>query len=139
LLAEQDATRTRSFVLRRTPTAAFPPFRWTINGTTFNPAAIAAVVPEGAVEVWTFESRAFGPIEEMDHPIHIHLVNFLVLDRNGRPPHAVERGWKDTVVVRSNETVRVIARFGPFTGKYILHCHNLAHEDHAMMANFEVV
>jgi FtsP/CotA-like multicopper oxidase with cupredoxin domain len=139
LLHEQDATRTRNFVLRRTATAAFPPFRWTINGTTFNPAAIAAVVPEGAVEVWTFENRSFGPIEEMDHPVHIHLVNFLVLDRNGRAPHPVERGWKDTVVVRSNETVGVIARFGPLTGKYILHCHNLAHEDHAMMANFEVV
>jgi FtsP/CotA-like multicopper oxidase with cupredoxin domain len=43
------------------------------------------------------------------------------------------------VVVGSKETVRVIARFAPFTGKYVLHCHNLAHEDHAMMANFEVV
>jgi spore coat protein A len=33
----------------------------------------------------------------------------------------------------------VVARFAPFTGKYVIHCHNLAHEDHAMMANFEVV
>jgi spore coat protein A len=138
-LKEGDAARTRSFVLKRTPTAAFPPFRWTINGTTFDPAAIAAVVPQGAVEIWSFENKAFGPIEEMDHPVHVHLVNFVVLDRNGRPPNAYEHGWKDTVMVRSNETVRVIARFAPFTGKYILHCHNLAHEDHAMMANFEVV
>ena len=138
-LKEGDATRARTFVLRRTPTAAFPPFRWTINGSTFDQGALAAVVPHGTVEVWSFENKAFGPIEEMDHPVHVHLVNFLVLDRNGRPPHPYERGWKDTVLVRSNETVRVIARFEPFTGKYILHCHNLAHEDHAMMANFEVV
>jgi FtsP/CotA-like multicopper oxidase with cupredoxin domain len=44
-----------------------------------------------------------------------------------------------TVVVPVNSTVRVVARFAPFTGKYVIHCHNLAHEDHAMMANFEVV
>lgn len=138
-LTANDATRERRFVLRRTLTASFPPFLWTINGATFDPAASGPVVEEGAVEIWTFENIAFGPIEEMDHPIHIHLVNFLVLDRNGKPPRAFERGWKDTVVVRSNETVRVIARFTPFTGKYIFHCHNLAHEDHAMMSNFEVV
>jgi spore coat protein A len=138
-LRESEAGRTRRFVLQRTLTAALPPFRWTINGTTFNPGSVAANVPQGSVEIWSFENRTFGPIEEMDHPVHVHLVNFLVLDRNGRPPHDYERGWKDTVLVRSGETVRVIARFAPFTGKYILHCHNLAHEDHAMMANFEVV
>lgn len=138
-LVETDAGVTRSFEFRRTPTAAFPPFRWTINGRTFDPATISARVQRNAVEIWTFSNLAFGPIEEMEHPVHVHLVNFLVLDRNGRPPAPYERGWKDTVVVRSTETVRVIAKFAPFTGKYILHCHNVAHEDHAMMANFEVV
>ena len=62
-----------------------------------------------------------------------------MLDRDGRPALASESGWKDTVLVREGETVRVIARFAPFRGKYVLHCHNLGHEDHSMMANFEVV
>lgn len=138
-LVEAAATVTRNFEFRRTLTAAFPPFKWTINDRTFDPATMAAQVQLNAIEIWSFDNRAFGPIEEMEHPVHVHLVNFLVLDRKGRPPAAYETGWKDTVVVRSNETVRVIAKFAPFTGKYILHCHNLAHEDHAMMANFEVV
>lgn len=138
-LVEADATTTRSFVFRRTLTPAFPPFRWTINSRTFNPSTIAARVPKDTVEIWQFENRTFGPFEEQDHPVHVHLVNFLILDRNGRPPAPYETGWKDTVVVGSNETVRVIARFASFTGKYVLHCHNLAHEDHSMMASFEVV
>jgi spore coat protein A, manganese oxidase len=138
-LTQADAATTRHFVFRRTLTPAFPPFRWTINGATFDPSTIAARMPKDAIEIWQFENHAFGPFEEQAHPVHIHLVNFLVLDRNGRPPAPYETGWKDTVVVGSKETVRVIARFGPFTGKYVLHCHNLAHEDHAMMANFEVV
>jgi FtsP/CotA-like multicopper oxidase with cupredoxin domain len=80
-----------------------------------------------------------GPLAAQEHPVHVHLVAFLVLDRDGRPPAPQESGWKDTVVVPVNSTVRVVARFAPFTGKYVIHCHNLAHEDHEMMANFEVV
>jgi len=138
-LLEADAATTRRFVFRRSLTPAFPPFHWTINGRTYDPSTIAERVRQGTTEIWQFENRAFGPFEEQEHPVHVHLVNFLVLDRNGRPPAPYETGWKDTVVVGSKETVRVIARFAPFTGKYVLHCHNLAHEDHAMMANFEVV
>ena len=32
----------------------------------------------------------------------------------------------------------MIGRFGPTTGKYMMHCHNLVHEDHDMMTNFDV-
>ena len=67
------------------------------------------------MEIWTFQNRTLGlgPVAAQDHPVHVHLVNFLVLDRDGRPPAAWERGWKDTVLVRVGETVRVIARFAP--------------------------
>ncbi len=37
------------------------------------------------------------------------------------------------------DTVEIVARFGPYRGKYVFHCHNLEHEDMMMMANFEVV
>jgi FtsP/CotA-like multicopper oxidase with cupredoxin domain len=45
---------------------------------------------------------------------------------------------KDVVYVGENETVQVIAKFGPPQGKYMIHCHNLVHEDHDMMAQFRV-
>lgn len=73
------------------------------------------------------------------HPVHPHLVRFQVLSRDGRAPAAYERGWKDTVFVGERSVVRVAARFGPHAGRYVLHCHNLVHEDHAMMTQFEVV
>jgi hypothetical protein len=45
------------------------------------------------------------------------LVDFKILDRNGRAPHDHERGPKDTVYVGEGETLRVIARFGPHAGR----------------------
>ena len=40
--------------------------------------------------------------------------------------------------VGEGETVRVVAKFGPHEGKYMIHCHNLVHEDHDMMGQFTV-
>jgi len=88
----------------------------------------------GDVEIWELRNRSGGWF----HPIHIHLVDFKILDRNGRPPFAYEIGPKDTAYVGGNETVRVIARYGPQVGRYMMHCHNLVHEDHDMMLQFEV-
>jgi len=75
----------------------------------------------------------------MPHPVHVHLNMFQILDRNGKPPSPEESGWKDTVVVASDETVRVIVRFTDYSGLYMVHCHILEHEDSGMMAQFEVV
>ena len=62
-----------------------------------------------------------------------------VLSRDGAPPAPYERGWKDTVFVGEGSVVRIAARFAPHAGVYVLHCHNLVHEDHSMMTQFEVV
>ncbi len=72
------------------------------------------------------------------HPVHIHLVDFKVLTRNGAPAFDYEQGPKDTVYIGENESVRVLMNFGPHTGRYMVHCHNLTHEDHAMMTQFSV-
>jgi spore coat protein A len=66
-------------------------------------------------------------------------VNFQVIERDGAPPPLHEAGWKDTVAVAKGHYVKVIARFGGYRGRYLVHCHNLEHEDHAMMARFDVV
>ena len=47
-------------------------------------------------------------------------------------------GAKDVVYVGENETVKVLAKFDG-RGKYMIHCHNLIHEDHDMMGQFEIV
>jgi FtsP/CotA-like multicopper oxidase with cupredoxin domain len=46
---------------------------------------------------------------------------------------------KDTVLLAPNAEVKVYMRFRDFMGKYVMHCHNVVHEDHAMMIRFDVV
>lgn len=113
---------------------------WTINGKTWadveasNFTQTLANPTLGTVEVWDLRNPSGGWF----HPVHIHLVDFRILSRNGRPPMAHELGPKDTAYVGENERVRVVMRFGPHPGRYMLHCHNLVHEDHDMMHQFDV-
>jgi FtsP/CotA-like multicopper oxidase with cupredoxin domain len=59
-----------------------------------------------------------------------------VVGRNNRGPGAYDAGWKDTVDVRPAGGVEVAVRFTDYAGAFMLHCHNLEHEDMAMMADF---
>ena len=127
-LPEGSASATRDFTL------GMNMMNWVINGRRFDPTRVDASPQLGATEIWRFQNRSM-----MAHPMHVHLDMFQILDRNGAPPAAGESGWKDTVVVAPDETVRVIVRFTDFAGLYMVHCHNLEHEDDGMMANFEVV
>ena len=103
----------------------------TVNGEVFDPDRIDARPRLGSTEVWELSA-------DPAHPIHLHLVHFKVLSRDDGPPGPYDAGWKDTVFLEGG-TVRVIARFDGYRGKYVFHCHNLEHEDMMMMANFEVV
>ena len=100
----------------------------------------------GATEIWSIMNTMGFP-----HPIHIHLIQFQILNRqpfdldlyneDGRiiftgppvPPEANERGWKDTVTVPPATFTRLIMKFAPYSGDYVWHCHILEHEDHDMM------
>ena len=75
------------------------------------------------------------------HPVHVHGASFQVQTRTGGRGRVFdwERGWKDTVVVNDKETVEVLIQFVAYRGLYVIHCHQLGHEDGGMMANFEVV
>ena len=105
---------------------------WGINGEPFDPERVEARPELGSVEVWNLDTNAH-------HPIHLHLVQFKVLSRNGERPRPTDAGWKDTVDLASGEEAKVIARFDGYRGRYVFHCHHLEHEDMMMMANFEVV
>jgi FtsP/CotA-like multicopper oxidase with cupredoxin domain len=133
-LQPQDAVRTRKFRFHRSNG------EWKINNTSWkevvnsNYQFTLANPQRGDVEIWQFENTSGGWF----HPIHTHLIDFKILDRNGKPPLPQERGSKDVVYLGENETVRVITKFEG-RGKYMMHCHNLIHEDHDMMGQFEVI
>jgi spore coat protein A len=124
---------------------------------TENPAA-------GAVEVW----QIFNLTGDT-HPIHFHLVNVQVIQRQaftGQPgnikftappmaPDPNELGWKETVRMNPGEATTVIMQFklpqlptaamtgalSPRTGghEYVWHCHILEHEEHDMMRPLVVI
>jgi len=91
-----------------------------------------ARVPLGEVEVWRF-------VTDVHHPVHVHLDPFRVLRRGAGGPGPWDAGWKDTVDVRPAEVVDVAVRFTDHRGRYVMHCHNLEHEDMAMMAALDTV
>lgn len=141
LLDERAAVRSRTFVFASSLAFGIPPLDWTINGKRFSPEHPIVEPHLGDVEIWHFINRnpkTLG-IFAMLHPVHVHLVNFQILTRNGGPPRPFECGWKDTVALEKGEDVRVIMKFENYRGRYLIHCHNLEHEDHSMMARFDVM
>jgi FtsP/CotA-like multicopper oxidase with cupredoxin domain len=119
---------------------------WSINGMTWG-AVVASHYRQvlanpqiGDIEIWEIENSSDGWF----HPVHIHLVDFKIFARNtnGGKPFPWELGPKDVVYVGERETVKVLAHFtvgeGSSGGRYMIHCHNLVHEDHDMMTQFRV-
>ncbi|MGY1743079.1 MULTISPECIES: multicopper oxidase domain-containing protein [unclassified Blastococcus] len=117
---------------------------WKINDTTWedvvrsNYRNIFANPARDAIEIWDVTNDSGGWF----HPLHIHLVDFKILSRTisgvSQPPRPEEKGPKDVVYVGENETVRLLMRFEHEDGRYMIHCHNLSHEDHDMMFQYQV-
>jgi FtsP/CotA-like multicopper oxidase with cupredoxin domain len=122
----------RSFVFRSTDQENMHQ----INGRSFEMDRVDEQIPLGQVEQWVFSNDSTLP-----HPVHLHGTHFQVLSRSGRRNQVFpyEAGWKDTVLLMPLETVRVAVRFDRYPGIFLLHCHNLQHEDMGMMLNVEVI
>ena len=108
------------------------------------------VYPDGGTEqlklntatlwnIWVGEEQGTSGV---NHPFHIHVNPFQVTDRdvNGRPFHF----WKDTLLISGTDNlgkenaITVRSRYEDFDGKFVLHCHNLNHEDDGMMMDVEI-
>lgn len=120
---------------------------WTVNGETWedvehtNFQRVLGNPKPYDVEIWDLVNESGGWF----HPTHIHLVDGQIIGRNSTPdgkPFAWERGGKDTFYLGENETVSVLMQFvtgdGNEGGRYMVHCHNLVHEDNDMMIQFAV-
>jgi spore coat protein A len=113
-----------------------------------------------STEIWTFVNG----VTPGTHPLHLHLVQFQVLDRQdfdvtlyrapatqGQislmgdpiPPDPNEMGWKDTVRANPGQVTRIIVRFDALPDdrirKFMWHCHILEHEDNSMMRPYQLV
>jgi spore coat protein A, manganese oxidase len=123
-----QAVRRREFVFERRNGM------WTINGRVWADGGLEANPGLGDVEIWQLVNNGGG----WNHPIHIHLVDLLMVSRTNGVIEPYQQGFKDVFFLRENQVIEVVAQFGPNRGKYMFHCHNLVHEDNDMMRAFEV-
>lgn len=107
---------------------------WVVNGQLFDITKPMAYPSAGGAEIWIIKGTG-----NWSHPVHIHFEEGRILSRNGLPPPPHERGRKDVYVIGPGEELALAIRFRDFNGKYMMHCHNLTHEDHAMMIRFDVI
>lgn len=120
--------RTFTFTERSDPDAFF------INGRQYNRDSVDTKVKLGSIEEWTLVNAT----DEM-HCFHIHQFDFQVIEINGKPVEF--NGTNDVVNMPPRSTLKLLM---PFTedymvGKFVYHCHILAHEDRGMMQTIEVV
>ena len=102
-----------------------------INGEPYSHDVIHTQVKLNTIEDWELINTGV-----MDHPFHIHGNAFQVISRNDKPESLL--AWRDTVLVRRGETVRIRIPFRDFAGKTVYHCHVLDHEDLGMMGNLAI-
>jgi FtsP/CotA-like multicopper oxidase with cupredoxin domain len=72
------------------------------------------------------------------HPFHIHINHFLVCpNRSNKEPDFAH--WRDTYWVQADDGPQsFLMNFRRFTGRFVLHCHKLNHEDEGMMELQEI-
>ena len=121
---------------------------WQVNGQFFDPNIISANPAQESDEVWIIRNSGGS----WRHPIHIHVEEHRPLTRDGRPIPEIVPGStvnpsvngtidyarRDVVPLNLNNEVRIFIRFRDMQGRYVMHCHNVVHEDHAMMIRFDI-
>ncbi len=127
---------------------------WLINGVEFDPAKVSTSLknPAGKTPLAQQKKNSFNLWEIRNggggwvHPFHLHMEEHRTVMRNGRdvtgggdPSHPDDVSREDLVALDPGESVIIYRGFRDFTGPYVAHCHNLAHEDHAMMFGWEIV
>jgi FtsP/CotA-like multicopper oxidase with cupredoxin domain len=121
--------------------------QWSINGQFFDcgygnegtggesTEMFRFTVQQNSVEQWLLTNLS----GDWTHPVHIHLEEHQILSRNRVAPTVpADLGRKDVTQLHPNERVQLFFRFRDWLGKYPIHCHNVVHEDHAMMALWHV-
>ena len=131
------AKRTVQFSIEPQP-APDPP-QFLINGMNYDSwgKTNLAKMKLNTVEEWTLTNTS-----SEYHPFHIHIQPFQVISINGVPEKGLT--YRDTVAIPPAVDgvpgqVVIRQRYTDFTGRFVIHCHILFHEDHGMMAPVEVV
>ncbi|WP_243437470.1 multicopper oxidase family protein [Streptomyces sp. FH025] len=104
-----------------------------INGEQFDPDRVDITSKLNTVEEW----RVVNDTGE-EHSFHVHTNHFQLMSVNDTPTPPGSR-WHETVNVPAHGNAVLRIRFDDFTGRTVLHCHILNHEDAGMMAVLDIV
>ena len=112
---------------------------WNANGVFYDRYAAPYEVKEGSAEVWVHKNGGGS----WSHPIHPHYEEGRILSTKGNAKPdvtaALEKGRKDVYRLDPSATMETAMRFRDYKGIYPMHCHNVVHEDHGMMAMWKIV
>jgi len=110
---------------------------FTIDGQLMDPNRVDAAIERGSAEIWTFrnEGTSWG------HPIHTHFEEFQIFEIDGKPiePTSLTDSKMDVVQLKPGQEIKFFGRWRDFLGRHVMHCHNVVHEDHAMMIRWDIV
>ncbi|HEV8431235.1 MAG TPA: multicopper oxidase family protein [Pyrinomonadaceae bacterium] len=145
-ICEPDTTFQWNFT--RDPAGSNPRF-FRINNRVFDANLPQHCVLKGTCEEWLINNNtpnADGPTN-WKHPVHIHFEEFRILKRfaiiNGVfqevPVTPLSQGRKDVTAVEPGEAALIRMNFRDYIGKYLIHCHNMGHEDAFMMVAWHIV
>jgi FtsP/CotA-like multicopper oxidase with cupredoxin domain len=108
--------------------------QWMVNGRTLSCDEVRFTMKRGSTERWIYKGHG-----GWSHPIHPHAMEGRIIKRNGVPITASSQEFcRKDVVWLGNEEVEVLVKATDYRGVYPMHCHNVVHEDHAMMLLFAI-
>src|SRR5215475_9143557 len=109
---------------------------WQINGQIMSNdcSQVRVQVQQNSVEHWTLQNNSGGWM----HPVHIHFEEHQIMSQN-LPLLSTDVSRKDVMRLQHDMSATLFFRFRDFTGRHPLHCHNVVHEDHAMMLRWDIV
>jgi FtsP/CotA-like multicopper oxidase with cupredoxin domain len=127
---------------------------WLINGKPFDPTIellsltnraghqYPATPKKNSFNLWEIRNGGGGWV----HPIHLHMEEHRTVMRNGKDTsvvpdagHPDDISREDLVALDPSESTILYRGFRDFVGPYVAHCHNLMHEDHAMMFGWTII
>jgi FtsP/CotA-like multicopper oxidase with cupredoxin domain len=122
--------------------------RFLINGLEFDHNRVDHVVLKGSSEEWTLANDVAAG--NWNHPVHIHFEEGRIVSRRVRvsqnpdvfqdvPLLPEEQGRRDVYPLPPQHRVVMRQRFRDFVGRYLMHCHNMNHEDAFMMVRWDIV
>jgi FtsP/CotA-like multicopper oxidase with cupredoxin domain len=131
-----------------------------INGMVFDENRADRVVMKGTTEEWTLTNDICT--NNWSHPVHIHFEEGRIVSRTFRPDPVNQpnnrvnvnlqqipgplnpdedgsNARRDVYPLPGQHQIKLRIRFRDFVGRYLIHCHNMGHEDDFMMVRFDIV